>query len=103
MFKRVIQRAFLAVAVIGVSLTASSAMADDDYGYGRYNSSYYAGDYDYGYDHCEYRWVTKYVIKTIPVRQRVLRYRECGTPYYVWNTYYKQIEVPVRYRVKVCH
>ncbi len=52
---------------------------------------------------CTYRTVTKWVTQRVAYKKRVTLYKPCGTPYYAWKTYYKNVRVPVTYRVKVCH
>ena len=61
-----------------------------------------AGNYCYEPPACTYRTVTVWVKKVVPYKTKVIRYRPCGTPYYVWKTYPKTIKVPVTYRVKIC-
>ncbi|HMO13631.1 MAG TPA: hypothetical protein PKD64_04295 [Pirellulaceae bacterium] len=42
-----------------------------------------------------YHQVVKYVYKQVPMTRKVVRYKSCGTAYYVWETYYKTVKVPV--------
>lgn len=48
-----------------------------------------------------YECVTTYVCKQVPYCRQVCKYDHCGNPYYVNETYYKSIEVPVVKRVPI--
>ncbi len=52
---------------------------------------------------CYYKTVTTWVSKEVAYEKKVVLYKPCGTPYYAWKTFYKTVEVPVTYRVKVCY
>lgn len=65
-------------------------------------SSVYAGDGCYA-PNCVYKTVTTWVTMSVPYERRVTLYKPCGTPYSVWKTYYRTVEVPVSRRVKVCY
>ncbi len=95
----------LAVAAAGLAGSAAlpqSASANDGYGYG-YGHAY---DQGYGYEHLQHatqhKVVVTYVYKQILVKKKVVLYHPCGTPYYVWKTYYKTIKVPVYKKVPIC-
>ena len=53
--------------------------------------------------HCHYKTVTVFVEKEVAYKVKVVRYQECGTPYYTWVTKYRTIKVPVQVRVKSCY
>lgn len=62
-----------------------------------------AGDYCHAPRvHCGYKTVTVYVEREIAYRTKVVRYTDCGEPYYKWITRYRTIEIPKRIRIKTC-
>ena len=52
---------------------------------------------------CFYKTVIRYQWKTVVTYQKVVRYKPCGTPYYVWKKVCKRVLVPVKHRIRVCH
>ncbi len=64
--------------------------------------SAHAGDICYE-PHCVYKTVTTWVTTRVPFQRKITLYKPCGTPYYVWKTFYKTVKVPVTHRVKVCY
>ncbi len=82
----------LAIAVAGLASTAAlpqSASANHGNNYGASHV-------------CQYKTVVTYKYEKVPYQKQVLKYKSCGTPYYVWQTFYKTVKVPVYKRVKVC-
>ncbi|HMO13629.1 MAG TPA: hypothetical protein PKD64_04305 [Pirellulaceae bacterium] len=112
MFSRITFGTTLAIACLIGSLSfTQSASAQSGinkaliHGHGGLNHDDFGHDgWDegYGVGHCtKYRTIVTYVYKQVPVKQKVLMYRPCGTPYYTWKVYYKTIKVPVYKKVPI--
>lgn len=78
------------IAVAAVSISPTTASANDCHSSGSCN-------------HSGYYWktITVYVCKTVPYTVKVRHVKPCGTVYFTYVTKYKTIKVPVQKRIKV--
>lgn len=78
--------------LLGAMMTIAPAQADDYHCHGHTSQPAYS-----------YQTVTKWVVKEVPYKVEVVRYKPCGTPYLTWENRFKSVKVPVTHRVKVYH